>query len=35
MARDDRTQVKVADRASGEAPELKMNEVACGIRDRD
>jgi hypothetical protein len=27
--------VLVADRASGEALELKVDEVACGVRDRD
>jgi hypothetical protein len=35
VAREDRARVAVADRASGEAPELKVDEVACGVRDRD
>src|SRR5436309_3119890 len=30
VAPDDRASVEVADRASGEAPKLKMDEVACG-----
>jgi hypothetical protein len=35
MAGDDRAEVTVADGASGEAPELKVDEVARGVRDRD
>ena len=34
MASDDRSQVKVADRAAGEAPQLKVDVIAGGVRDR-
>src|SRR5439155_23796658 len=35
VASDDRALVKVADRAAGEAPELKVDAVSAGFRDRD